>query len=486
MRKLKKAEYCMLRTLFFLSGLGIFLTANCQLCTGSLGDPVVNITFGNGGNANTGYTPTSAYTYTSSSCPDDGFYTITKSTSGCFGSSWHTVNADHTGNGAFLLVNASYQPGDFFLSTVTDLCPNTTYEFAAWMMNVLSKSGIKPNITFRIETPAGIVLQEYSTGDIFETPVPQWKQYGFFFATPVNNPIIVLRITNNAPGGNGNDIALDDITFRPCGPEINSAIRGYTNRVDICEGNANLYTFDGVASASYLSPVYQWQESIDTGKTWMDIPGANTLSFLRQPTSTAGAYWYRMLVTELTSAGIRSCRIASNNLIINVHAKPLVDAGADRIVLAGDTIHLAATVKGENPRYYWDPPDHLSNDSILGPVADPSANMTYQLYAESEFGCKNQDNLFIKVVAGIFVPSAFTPNNDGLNDHWHIPFLDPQLGATVMVYNRYGQLVYRIREGWADWDGNVNGIPQPSGIYVYLIRFKKGRPAMKGTVTIMR
>jgi hypothetical protein len=108
---------------------------------------------------------------------------------------------DHTGNGAFMLVNASYNPSDFFVTTVTDLCPNTTYEFAAWIMNVLvPRNGIKPNITFSIETPSGTVLQQYMTGDVPETSSPVWRQYGFFFSTPTNNAVIVLRMTNNAPG----------------------------------------------------------------------------------------------------------------------------------------------------------------------------------------------------------------------------------------------------------------------------------------------
>jgi gliding motility-associated-like protein len=89
-------------------------------------------------------------------------------------------------------------------------------------------------------------------------------------------------------------------------------------------------------------------------------------------------------------------------------------------------------------------------------------------------------------VKGIFVPTAFTPNNDGKNDRWHIPYLDPLLGATVTVYNRFGKLVYEANATTVDWDGTVHGELQPSAIYVYLIRFKKGRADMKGTVTLIR
>lgn len=462
--------------------------AEGQLCNGSLGDPVVNITFGDGTSGNTGgYIPTNAYTYTSSQCPNDGYYTITRSTAGCFGNSWHTVSTDHTGNGAFMLVNASYAPGDFFLANVTDLCPNTTYEFAAWIMNVLNRSGIKPNITFKIETTAGVVLQQFSTGDIPEDVSPTWKQYGFFFTTPTNNPGIVLRMTNNAPGGGGNDIALDDITFRPCSSvRITSAIQGNsTDTVNICDDVVNAYTLKGSLSTGYISPVFNWQLSTDSGATWKDISGANTLTYLRTATA-AGAYWYRLSVVEKSSAGIPACRIASNYVVINVHAKPLVNAGGKRVMIAGHGIILNGEVKGENPLYYWDPPEYLSDINSTTPLATPVADKKYTLYAVTPFGCASQDTASIKVIAGIFVPSAFTPNNDGKNDSWRIPFLDPALGAEVSVFNRYGQLVYRVEGTAADWDGNYKGQPQPPGAYVFSIHFKNDYPDMKGTVLLIR
>jgi gliding motility-associated-like protein len=476
-----------LRSVFFVFTVGIVFSVQAQLCTGSLGDPVVNITFGSDGSNNTGYIPTNAYTYTSSSCPNDGYYTITKSTSGCFGGTWITVNADHTGNGAFMLVNASFAPGDFLITKVTDLCPNTTYEFAAWMMNVMGRSGIKPNITFNIETTSGTILQTFSTGDIPEAFSGSWTQYGFFFTTPANNPVIVLRMTNNAPGGIGNDLAMDDITFRPCSAVvIDAAIQGNnSDTVNFCEGNTSNYRFTSTISAGYTSPVYQWQLSTDSGKIWKDIAGANTLNYLRSSTG-AGAYWYRITVTEQSSVGITACRIASNYVVINVHGKPYVNAGADRLIIAGDAIVIDAEVKGENPSFTWTPPNYLKDINTTTPVATPPANQLYLLSATSAYGCKNNDDILIKVVGGIFVPTAFTPNNDGNNDSWRIPFLDPLLGATVNVYNRLGQLVYHAKGIAVNWDGNLKGVPQAAGSYVYYIRFNNSRKDIKGNILLIR
>ncbi len=462
-------------------------TVKAQLCTGSLGDPVVNIDFGNGYGSNTGYTPTSSYAFFGGQCPDDGYYTITRSSSNCFSGSWHTVAADHTGNGAFLLVNATYTPGDFIVTRVTDLCPNITYEFAAWILNILNRSGIKPNITFSIETESGTVLQQYNTGDIPETPVPQWKQYGFFFTTPANNPVIVLRMRNNAPGGLGNDIAMDDITFRPCSSILlASHINGSSSdTVNVCEGTTATYAFTGTVNGSYTSPVYQWQLSKDSGKTWKDITGANTLNYTAVPLSP-GAYWYRFTAVESTNASSTSCRIASNYVAINIHGKPLVSAGGNRIIIAGNSITLNGSVTGDNPSFNWQPQSFLSDASIVSPITSPPANITYLLQATSVYGCYNFDTAFIKVIKGIFVPNAFTPGKDGKNDNWRIPFLDPALNAKVSVYNRFGQRVYYCQGCVVNWDGTFKGQTLPAGAYVYYIKFYNGYPDIKGSLLLVR
>src|SRR6187402_1966230 len=101
---------------------GILPPARAQTtCTGSFGDPVINITFGSGNNPGPALkASTTSYQFVTTSCPADGQYTVTNSTFSCFNSTWHTITQDHTGNpsGYFMLINASYQPSDFYLDTV--------------------------------------------------------------------------------------------------------------------------------------------------------------------------------------------------------------------------------------------------------------------------------------------------------------------------------------------------------------------------------
>lgn len=86
----------------------------------------------------------------------------------------------------------------------------------------------------------------------------------------------------------------------------------------------------------------------------------------------------------------------------------------------------------------------------------------------------------------IFIPNAFTPNNDGLNDTWKIPALAAQPLAEVKVFNRYGQLVFYNRGYTKQWDGKFNGIMQPAGAYAYTIDTKNGLPLYSGLIMLIR
>ncbi|HEY1114869.1 MAG TPA: gliding motility-associated C-terminal domain-containing protein [Chitinophagaceae bacterium] len=480
----------------FYRGLALLLLLACyslygsaQLCNGSLGDPIVNITFGSG--PNPGY-PSNAigtgYAYLQTDCPNDGQYTIRNATTACFGNTWHSLTKDHTGDaqGYFMLVNASYQPSDFYVDTVRNLCANTTYEFAAWLMNVAKNyNTILPNITFQLEHPDGTVMKKINTGDIPVMGSPHWRQYGFWFSTPPGLQKVVLRITNNAPGGIGNDIALDDITFRPCGPEIMAGIAGDGDSMDICEDELGVFTLQSEVVDGYIAPFYQWQASTNNGTTWSDIPGANNLSYNAQPTAV-GTYQYRLTVAEMENASIKPCRVASNRLVIGVHPLPGVEAGPDRQMIKGFPTTLSGSVKGNDITYTWSPSLYLSDPNKLAPVVDATENMLYTLIAETAFGCTNEDVVKVQVANDLYVPNAFSPNRDGINDTWRIPFLDPYLEAEVTVYNRYGQKVYHTDGAMVSWDGMYQQKPLPLGVYVYVIQIKKWQKTLKGTVTLVK
>jgi gliding motility-associated-like protein len=379
--------------------------AFAQICNGSLGDPVVNISFGNGSNPGP---PLSAQlpnlTYTNRDCPDDGFYTLANNVQSCFNNTWHSYPQDHTANdvnGYMMLINASITSGDFYVDTVKGLCTGTTYEFAAWVTNVFFRNtfcatSIKPDLLFTIETTSGAVLAQYQTGSIPDAPVPAWKQYGVFFTTPSTSQSVVLRIANKGPGGCGNDLALDDITFRPCGPTvtINSGTSG--SSIHQCIDNVQPITINASLGPGYNNPSALWQESEDNGVTWKNIGVGSTSPFQFTYTrSTIGSVRIRVTVAEAGNINIKECRIASNEIALTVHDLPAKGATRNSPVCGNTPIMLDG---GTGSTFNWTGPNGFtSNQKSPTFPASIAARGTYNLQALDAYGCKGTANLFVEV-----------------------------------------------------------------------------------------
>ncbi|MDP4210829.1 MAG: gliding motility-associated C-terminal domain-containing protein [Bacteroidota bacterium] len=121
------------------------------------------------------------------------------------------------------------------------------------------------------------------------------------------------------------------------------------------------------------------------------------------------------------------------------------------------------------------------------------------IYKITDFNqCQLIDTFLLKPHSPLclFIPSAFSPNNDGVNDTWEITAGDPSSpvqmkelypNATVEVYNRWGILLYRSQPGYTNpWDGTYRGLPQPLDSYYYIIDPKNDRPPLKGIITIIK
>lgn len=336
--------------------------AAAQTCTGGLGDPIVDITFGQGAGPGPALAPgITNLTFQSGGCPEDGYYAIVNHVSGCYAPTWWNVGQDHTGNqsGYFMLVNASYQPSDFFVDTVKGLCPGTNYQFGAWIMNIVSvPNEIEPNITFRIEKTDGTVLQTYSTGNIPYISSPTWVQSAFYFTTPPGASTVVLRMTNNAPGGIGNDLCLDDITFRAAGPSVQAVITGYpTDTVSVCANLQPTLALAATVESCYPSQLEQWQQSTDGGSTWADIMGAVGNSWSRGPTGP-GNYIYRLAVAQSGNLGNSTCQVVSPPIAVDILPVPapgVAISDSSLSVCAGAMVKFTATPVdgGTKPSYQW-------------------------------------------------------------------------------------------------------------------------------------
>lgn len=378
-------------------------TSYAQLCTGSLGDPVATVTFGVGTSAQGSPLPAGKTNYGfQTGCPADGFYNITNLSFNCFEGTWHTLIGDHTpgdAGGYYMMVNASETPGIFYQDTINNLCGNTTYEFSSYVVNLLKpnscgNNGIQPDLTFIVETISGTNLIRYNSGKIPPTVTPQWKQYGTFLTTPNDITQVVVKIINNAPGGCGNDLALDDLQFRPCGPKVDVGINGISIQdTAFCEGNNSVMQLQGTYSDGYIDPRVQWQFSPDS-RNWTNIPGATTTSLTRTHPGR-GEYFYRMLIGEGNNI-LGSCRIASSTVHISVSPPPFVRATNYIFGCLGSVVPFYASGADS---YVWNGPNGrtwTTQDPEINNVSYRDSGM-YYVRGTSSIGCASVDSTYLQV-----------------------------------------------------------------------------------------
>ncbi|MBK6379386.1 MAG: PKD domain-containing protein [Chitinophagaceae bacterium] len=201
--------------------------------------------------------------------------------------------------------------------------------------------------------------------------------------------------------------------------------------------------------------------------------------------SNAGTYNVTLTVTDANNC---TSLPATDLLVIN--PTPIVNAGPDKIAYFGYPVTLDASVLPPSAyNYLWTPSAGLSAINILRPTALPAVNTTYILQAEDvNTHCKATDAVFVKAVTEVYIPNAFTPDGNSLNDKWEIPSLAQYPNAVVTLFNRYGQKIFETNNYVNNmWDGTFKGAKQPGGSYVYFIKLNDNRnQVFQGLVTIIR
>ncbi len=306
----------------------LMIYPNYGICANTVGANAIgtefNGTFGSGKPRNRGTSanvpPGYTYNIFTNNMPNDYFYGVANNTSA--NNAYTTLNTwakpdasvpthrvfqvwdiigDHTGAasptlgnpaadtvanpnaGYMLVINAAYRIDSAFQQTIKGLCPNTYYEISCWMRNICSKcgcdsngkgasqgagyiptgpgdsSGVAPNITFNVDN-----ISYYTTGNLLYTGT--WVKKGFTVVTGPTQDSFTVKFFNNAPGGGGNDWALDDITVATCTPNL--TLLPSPNPM-ICRGNiVDMSTT--VRSFFNNYTYYKWQKSTDNGLTWVD------------------------------------------------------------------------------------------------------------------------------------------------------------------------------------------------------------------------
>ena len=379
--------------------------AQLAFCQGNSGDPIFNETFGAGTTNALLPTGTTTYTFVNSN-PSDGYYTVSN-TSNYF--DWHDIS-DHTPNdtnGRMLIINASYTAGEFYRTTISGLCENTSYEFSSWMLNLLPPygcggAGLPINVKFQIwDSTDSNLLANGDTGNIFAVSNPVWENYALVFRTLAGQTSVILKIINNGSGGCGNDLAIDDILFKTCGDAIRIEDTSKNTRTDLCETNVP-FVRELVAIpdfSSYSSHVFQWQESTN-GIDWVDITGETSNTFTT-PLLYSTTFYRVKVAEDIINISNTLCNTISETYTITVSELPEAPlANADLELCEDDATPLTVYVPLGITVNWYDAPvlGNLlkSNSTNFNPNGNSG---TYYAEAVTETGnCRSITRTPVRVV----------------------------------------------------------------------------------------
>ncbi|WP_298741089.1 gliding motility-associated C-terminal domain-containing protein [uncultured Chitinophaga sp.] len=211
-----------------------------------------------------------------------------------------------------------------------------------------------------------------------------------------------------------------------------------------------------------------WNNTLSSGRSWDDL--------------TAGNYTVRVDDTN-------GCSADTLLALSNIELPPVRILNNDTTINIGERIQLVAVNATD---YVWTPATGLSCANCATPVAQPSEPTQYIVKTPTGLNCVAADtvNVYLSYDRSLFVPTAFSPNDDGNNDLFRVKAKGVAV-YTLQVYNRWGQLLFQADDITRGWDGYFKSQAQPMGTYVYVVRYAYfGKEAQvleqKGTFTLIR
>jgi gliding motility-associated-like protein len=170
-----------------------------------------------------------------------------------------------------------------------------------------------------------------------------------------------------------------------------------------------------------------------------------------------------------------NCFTDTNFVMITVGPRPTLNIGPDLTLSTGSVVHLnPVTQNGPIINWAWTPSAGLSCTTCPAPTLTVKDNSYYVLSVTNNYGCITNDTIFIFVFcksAQVFIPNAFTPDGDGLNDILMVRGKGIFV-KTFRIFSRWGELVFEktnfdpndLKYGW---DGKVRGVPATPDVFVY-------------------
>jgi gliding motility-associated-like protein len=252
----------------------------------------------------------------------------------------------------------------------------------------------------------------------------------------------------------------------------------------VCLGQGTQLTATGAA-------IYSWTPSEGLSDPNIGNPIA------KPDASQAGSGDNNVITYQVTGYDSKKCFSDTKSVNVTVFNNPVINLPANVTINVGSSYQMNPTVTTNIVSYNWAPNNNLSCTTCQTPVATPTITTKYDFTATNDGGCATTDSIRIQVIcngANFFVPNTFSPNGDGVNDHFVVNGVGLNVIPSITIYNRWGQIVFQKSNFPANspadaWDGTFNGQPAPSDVYVYTIQILCNNATLipyHGNVTLIR
>jgi len=307
----------------------------------------------------------------------------------------------------------------------------------------------------------------------------QWTKQTILFSPPADINVLSIGSACELPDNKFdflptlyiNYLLLDKLELSQCNvlrPSIEKTAGS------LCEGSESFVTLEMMQANFYRGSQFQWYK--DSVALVNETSGIINISKAQYG---EGLYQCRLKNDSI-------CTLTNSMRITwDPHVPTRIGTGADTSACIGDTIRLKITGGGPRDSYLW-----LEN---LFPTPDNyfarSGTYSVRVSNNCDTAVSYRKLTFNECKPTLFVPNAFTPNNDRLNDVFRVHHDGVIKTFSMSIYNRSGQRIFYSDDILKGWDGTIKRVTQDSGTFTWVITYTDGLDVLrteKGTVTLLR